>query len=108
MSRRSAIMINNKIESVIPLSLGCEICNIYDAFYSCSMCKKNICLRHKFSTKNNYYCIDCLNSNDKSEIIMAEYNNDNKITCIKSIKENLISIISLEWTRPRKIDPLYN
>ena len=108
MSRRSGIMINNKIESVIPQSLGCEICNMYDAFYTCSMCNKNICLRHKFSTKNNYYCSNCLESSDKSDVIMAEYNNDNKITCFKSIKENLIFMISFEWIRPRKIDPLYN
>jgi hypothetical protein len=108
--RRSAVFVNKNVDNVKkvhPYSSACEICNFYDSFYQCLMCKKQICIHHKMLINDEAYCSSCLNNNELQPYINALHLHENRMTCYKSYKENMKYIFSFEWTRKQKVDPLW-
>ena len=108
MERRKPIFVKIVPEQTNVYSTSCQICNLYDAMFECNMCKKITCLKHTITTKlGGRYCHECVNNDEKFIYIQAVINADRKAVLPGKIMQKILTCISLEWTRKKKVEPIF-
>jgi hypothetical protein len=72
------------------------------------MCKKITCLKHTITTKlRAHYCHECVNDEKKYIYIQAVINADRKAVLPGKIMQKILTCMSLEWTRKKKVEPIF-
>lgn len=97
MSRRSALIVNNNFKTVHPISLECQVCNIYDSLYSCKICNRITCFRCKMICNKNTYCKLCYFENEVNSLIIFDFIEENKLTLTKQLKKYILYFFSCIW-----------
>lgn len=84
----------HKIETV---GTTCQVCFTLDGFYSCTICKRFICINHTHKVNGLDFCRFCRCNDEYIPYINALDAEENKMTCKKKIKEALKYAFSFEW-----------